>query len=147
MANKTHAIEWLQKAYHDLDSANILFESGHYTDTIGYLYHQAVEKLFKSCIAYENNPIVKSHNLVELNEITNDIFSFNEDDFILLGIITTYHTKQRYPSLDKKLPSKDEITKVKDFAIFLFEEILNKLKRGSRLTPPVLVIYSIDTHI
>lgn len=27
MANKTYAKEWLQKAYHDLDSANILFVS------------------------------------------------------------------------------------------------------------------------
>ena len=45
MANKTHAKEWLEKAYHDLDSANILIISGHFTDTIGYIYHQSIEKI------------------------------------------------------------------------------------------------------
>jgi HEPN domain-containing protein len=80
MANKTYALEWLQKAYHDLDSANVLFVSGHYRDTIGYLYHQAVEKTFKALIAYKNSPIEKTHNLVELNEITNNPFGLNKDD-------------------------------------------------------------------
>ena len=43
MANKTHATEWLEKAYHDLDSARLLFEAGHFTDT-RYLLHQSIEK-------------------------------------------------------------------------------------------------------
>jgi len=34
MPNKTYAKEWLEKAYHDLSSATILFNSNHYTDTI-----------------------------------------------------------------------------------------------------------------
>lgn len=96
MANLSHGKEWLQKDYHDLDSANILFVSGHYTDTIGYLYHQSIEKIFKSIIAYKNNPIEKSHKLLELHEMLDDYFDLNEDDIMLLGVITTYHTKQRY---------------------------------------------------
>jgi len=132
MANKTYALEWLQKAYHDLDCANILFVSGHYTDTIGYLYHQAMEKLFKAMIAFENEPIVKTHNLIELNEKLNDCFALNEDEMMLLGIVTTYHTKQRYPSIDKKLPSKKEIAQVKVLAMSLFEEILIKLNINKR---------------
>jgi HEPN domain-containing protein len=127
MANKPYAIEWLQKAYHDLDSANILLVSGHYTDTIGYLYHQAIEKTFKALVAYENKPIEKTHNLIELNEFRNEYFDLNEDELMVLGITTTYHTKQRYPSLDKKLPTKEELMQVKDLATYLFEETLTKL--------------------
>lgn len=127
MANKTYAKEWLQKAYHDLDSANILFVSGHYTDTIGHLYHQSIEKIYKSIIAFTNESIEKTHNLIELNEITNEYFDLNEDDLITLGIITTYHTKQRYPTIDKKLPTKNEIKKAKELALLLFEEVLKKL--------------------
>jgi HEPN domain-containing protein len=127
MANKTYAIEWLRKAYHDLDSANVLFISGHYTDTIGYIYHQSIKKIYKSIIAFRNEPIVKTHNLVELNEIVDEYFNLNEYDIIVLGIITTYHTKQRYPSLDKKLSSKDDIRKTKEFSEYLFEEVLVKL--------------------
>ncbi len=93
MANKTYAKEWLQKAYHDLDSANVLFVSGHYTDTIGYLYHQSIEKIYKTIIAFANKPIEKTHNLIELNELTGECFDLNEDELIVLGIITTYHTK------------------------------------------------------
>ena len=123
MVNKKYAIEWLEKAYHDLDSANILFVSGHYTDTIGYLYHQSIEKLFKSIIAFQNNPIEKTHNLIELNELLNEYFDFNEDELMVLGIITTYHTKQRYPSIYKCLPSKEEILKVKDFSSYLLDRV------------------------
>ena len=123
MVNKNYAKEWLEKAYHDLDSANILFVSGHYTDTIGYLYHQSIEKLFKSIIAFQNNPIEKTHNLVELNELLNEYFEFNEDELMILSIVTTYHTKQRYPSIHKSLPSKEEIVKVKDFASYLFDKV------------------------
>jgi len=127
MDNKTYAKEWLQKAYHDLDSANILFVSGHYTDTIGYLYHQSIEKIYKSIIAFANEPIEKTHNLIELNELTGEFFNLNEDELIVLGIITTYHTKQRYPTMDKKLPTKEEINKAKDLAIFLFDTVCNQL--------------------
>ena len=127
MVNKTHAIEWLEKSYHDLDSANILSVSGHYTDTIGYIYHQAIEKIFKAIIAYKIEPIIKSHNLIELYEILSEYFQLNKDDLIVLGIITTYYTKQRYPTQNKKLPTKDEIKKVQELTKYLFEETLKKL--------------------
>ena len=128
MANKTYSIEWINKSYHDLDSANILSLSGHYTDTIGYLYHQSMEKTFKSIIAYQNQSIPKTHNLIELSELLDEYFDFNEDELILLSKVTTYCTKQRYPSIDKKLPSKDEILQVQEFAIYLFNSVCDILK-------------------
>ena len=64
MANKTHAKEWLEKAYHDLDSANILIISGHFTDTIGYIYHQSIEKIYKSIIAFENIFMVEKSQIL-----------------------------------------------------------------------------------
>ncbi len=128
MANKTYSIEWLNKAYHDLDSANILSLSGHYTDTIGYLYHQSIEKIFKSIIAYQNQSISKTHNLIELSEVLDKYFDFNDDELLLLAKITTYCTKQRYPAIDKKLPSKDEIIEVQEFAIYLFDKVCNILE-------------------
>ena len=42
--NKTSAKEWLVKVWHDLSSANILFEAEHYTDSIGVDLHYALEK-------------------------------------------------------------------------------------------------------
>ena len=75
---------------------------------------------------FEGN--VTSELNFELEIGMNEYFDFNEDDLILLATITTYCTKQRYPSLDKKLPSKDEIKKVKDFSIYLFDTVCNILE-------------------
>jgi len=44
MANKESAVQWLTKAYHDLSSAQVLYDANHYTDTIGYDLQQALEK-------------------------------------------------------------------------------------------------------
>lgn len=131
MANKTHATEWLEKSYHDLDSAKILFEAGHFKDTIGYILHQSIEKIFKSCLAYKNVPIVKTHNLIELNEFLDELVDLSEDEIELLAIATTYHTKQRYPSPHKRLPSKEEIKAILDFTIVLMDEICKKLNIDS----------------
>lgn len=127
MANKTHAAEWLEKSYHDLDSAKILFESGHYTDTIGYILHQSIEKIFKSWLAYQNVPIVKTHNLIELYEVTDAVLDLNEDEIEFLAIATTYYTKQRYPSPHKRLPPKEEIKAVLDLATGLMESVCQQL--------------------
>ena len=54
MSNKQSAKEWLEKSYHDLNGAIILFEAKHYTDTIGYVLQQSLEKLLKSILAYDN---------------------------------------------------------------------------------------------
>lgn len=125
MANKPHAIEWVEKAYHDLDSAKILNVAGHFTDTIGYILHQSIEKIFKSYLAYDNTPIVKTHNLVELNELLR--LDLNEDDIRLLAIATTYYIKQRYPSPHKKLPSKEEINEILELTKHLFDSVCKKL--------------------
>lgn len=127
MANKIHAIEWLEKSYHDLDSAKVLFKAGHYTDTIGYILHQSIEKNFKSFLAYKNVSIVKTHNLIELHELLDVPLDLNEDEIEYLAIATTYHTKQRYPSPHKRLPPKEEIKAILDFAITLMETVCQKL--------------------
>jgi len=127
MANKPHAIEWVEKAYHDLDSAKILYEAGHFTDTIGYILHQSIEKLYKSCLAYENVAIVKTHNLVELNELVGEWMELEDAEIHLLAIATTYHTKQRYPSPHKRLPPREEIKEILDLNIQIFTSICQKL--------------------
>ena len=59
MANKQAAIEWLTLSYYDLHGAMLMFEAGHYTDTISYVIHQSIEKSLKSVSAFHNNSIKK----------------------------------------------------------------------------------------
>jgi len=131
MPNKQSAKDWLTQAFHDLNGAIILFEAKHYTDTIGYILQQSLEKILKSILAYDNQKIKKSHNLVELNEIINNRLNLTENDIRLLAIATTYGTKLRYPTPHKKSPQEDEIKEVLDFAKKLFEKVCQILRYRS----------------
>ena len=128
MANKPYAIEWLTKAHHDLQGAKLLVEAGHYTDTISYVLHQSLEKTLKAILAYENKPIVKTHNLVELYELMSDSINLEDDKVFFLSIATTYQTKQRYPVVHKQLPSEEEIREVWCFAEAFFQQVLQHLE-------------------
>ena len=57
--NKTALKGWLTIAYHDLQSAKILYEAEHYTDSIGNDLAQAIEKILKAIIAYKNQRFQK----------------------------------------------------------------------------------------
>ncbi len=127
MANKTYAVEWLTKSNHDLVGAKLLFESGHYTDTIAYVLHQSLEKMLKSILAYEKKPILKTHNLVELYELLSDHILLDEENIYLLSIATTYQTQQRYPVVQNKMPERDEILQILQLSQELFEDICSNL--------------------
>jgi len=128
MANRQYAIEWLIKAKHDLEGARLLIVAEHHTDTISYVLHQSLEKTLKAILAYDNEPIVKTHNLVELYELLSDKIELDDEQTYLLSIATTYQTKQRYPVPHKKLPSKYEIKEIFDFAEKLFGLVSKTLK-------------------
>ena len=120
--NKTVAKEWLNKAWHHLGSGKILYEANHYTDTIAIDLHYAVEITLKSFLAYENKKIIKSHDLIEIHALMQDKISFTDNELELMDIISTYHIKSSYPSIDRKLPSRENIKEALDFA----EELLDK---------------------
>jgi HEPN domain-containing protein len=90
MANKQSAAQWLTKAYHDLSSARILYAADHYTDTIANDLQQAIEKTLKSFLAYENEPIKKTHDLVELSKLVKEHIHFEAGQIDFLDIATTY---------------------------------------------------------
>ena len=127
MANKPYAVEWLTKAHHDLEGARLLVNAGHYTDTISYVLHQSLEKILKAILAYDNKPILKTHNLVELYELLSDKIELDDEKVYLLSIATTYQTKQRYPVAHKKLPPEDEIKEVLSFSEMFFKLVVKTL--------------------
>ena len=122
MPNRTSAKEWLEKVYHDLSSAKILFDANHYTDVIGVDLHYAIEKALKSFLAYENKPIPKTHDLPKLYLMVQDYVTFNETELKLINIATNYHIEVSYPTFEKVLPPREEIKEVIDFT----EDLLNR---------------------
>ncbi len=126
MPNKTSAIEWLRLSYHDLSSAKILYDAKHYTDTIGSLLQQSIEKCMKSLLAYENKKILKSHDLVEIYSQVSKVINLN-DDLEWLEIATNYYTEDRYPNPNYELPTRDEIQELLQFAEQLFVKVCKLL--------------------
>ncbi len=121
--NKISAKEWLDIAFHDLKSAQILYDADHYTDTIGCDIQQSIEKVLKSMIAYENKKIPKSHNLLEVYEYTKSKITLSDDEIVFLIKATLYLKEDRYPNPNYLLPPRDEIKEVLDFAEDLFGRV------------------------
>ena len=123
MPNKTSAMEWLVIAFHDLFSAKSLFESNHFNDTIGLLLQQALEKSLKAILAYDNKPLKKSHDLVEIYSLLKDSLSLIDADIEIFEIATGYYSDTRYPNAYYSLPKDEEIRRVLDFTDSLFYKI------------------------
>ena len=121
--NETLGVEWLNKAYHHLGSAKILYEVKHFTDVIGVDLHYAIKVTLKSILAYKNQKIVKTHDLIDLSLLLEDKISFTQDELRLLATVTTYHIRGSYPPKDRKLPSCKEIGIVLNFSIELFSKV------------------------
>ena len=128
MPNKTLAKEWLTKAYHDLSSAQILYDAEHFTDTIGYDLQQAIEKCLKTFLAYENKQVKKIHDLIEICGLVNDHVTLDELQTRVLATATNYYTHNRYPAAHVILPERQEIKTVLDFTTDLFEKVCQILE-------------------
>ena len=103
--NKTASLEWLIIAYHDLKSAQILYDANHYTDSIGSDLQQSLEKILKSILAFKNEKIPKTHDLYEVYDLLNDLF-LEEDEITILYVATEYLKEDRYPNPNYCLPEK-----------------------------------------
>ena len=127
MGNKTLALEWLRIAFHDLQSAKILYDAHHYTDSIGSDLQQSLEKILKSMFAFENRRVLKSHNLLECYISVESLIGLDENEIDLLDIATKYLKEERYPNPHYALPTREEIKEVLEFTDKLFYEVLTRL--------------------
>jgi len=125
--NKTSALEWIVIAYHDLKSAQILYDVKHYTDSIGCDLQQSIEKLLKSFLAYENKKIPKTHDLFEIYTFIDNKIKLDESEIECLYIATEYYKEDRYPNPNYSLPSRDEIQKIIAFNEDLLKKVCEKL--------------------
>ncbi len=128
MPNKTLAKEWLVKAYHDLSSAQILYDAEHFTDIIGIDLQQAIEKTLKAFLAYEDRKIKKTHDLIDVYELVTEYIQLEESEIDLLDIALHYYTHDKYPAMHGILPERQEIKTVLDFATELFERVCRILE-------------------
>lgn len=67
LSSKAWVAAWLQKAEHELETAERALNAGApITDTAAYQCHQAAEKALKVFLALRLEPVVKTHDLMDL---------------------------------------------------------------------------------
>jgi HEPN domain-containing protein len=96
---------WLQNAADDLKSTKLLLEERIYNIACFHA-QQTVEKLFKAFIAAYDQPIPRTHNLIRLHKICEDLsedkLELDNDKLILLNDV---YIDSRYPADFGVLPS------------------------------------------
>ena len=96
---------WLQYASDDLKSAKVLLAEEVYNIACFHA-QQTVEKLFKALIAAYDQPIPRTHNLIRLHKICEDLFGdkieIDNEKIILLNDV---YIDSRYPADFGVLPS------------------------------------------
>jgi len=126
--NKVSAKEWMSKAWHHLSSGKLLYDANHYTDVIAVDFHYAIEVILKSFLAYENRKIIKTHDLIEISELIINRIEFDTEEKKLLILVSTYHIRGSYPPKDRKMPSREELKEVLNFAQRLFDRVCDILE-------------------
>jgi len=117
----------VEKSWHNLSTAKLLYDANHYTDVIAMELHYSCEKALKSILAYHNKKILKTHDLFEIYK---EIESFIDlESYVsLLDQISEYHIEESYPAFYRELPPREEMKDILDFGYLLFEKVCKFLK-------------------
>ncbi len=99
-AKKKWVSAWMRKALSDLETAELLAKAEPpHLDTAVYHCQQAAEKAVKAFLAFEDIPIMKTHDVEELVELAaakNVSFQTIRDD---ADVVRPFATRFRYPSI------------------------------------------------
>ncbi len=124
MPNQTYALEWLNLAKRNLDTARLLIRENHYTDSIAIEIQQTIEKSFKAVYAYYGINIPRTHALTILFNFVKEKIPLDETDIEVIIIISDYYETDRYPGPRYVVPSRDE---VENFFLFA-EQLYSKME-------------------
>lgn len=95
--NLKFAKEWILKAQHDLDTAEILNKENGPTDSLCFHCQRATEKMLKGFLIFQKNEFPKIHDLILLLNLCKEI----DDDFKELedeaSFLNRYYIETRYP--------------------------------------------------
>lgn len=91
MPNQAYALEWLNLAKKNLETARLLIREKHYTDSIALEVHQTVEKTLKAVFAYHSVAIPRTHSLTILFRFVSEKFHIDNSGIDELIVISDYY--------------------------------------------------------
>ena len=117
---KKQVKDWILLADNDLRAAEIILKDEHpLTNIVAFHCQQAIEKYLKAFLIEKNIPLIKTHDLIKLNGMINEIENLNIDEGKLL-IINEVYTESRYPGelglMPDGLPTNEEANGFMEYA-------------------------------
>jgi HEPN domain-containing protein len=110
MQNRILANDWLEDGKKHLDVACTMQKDSYYNDIVGLELQQAIERVFKSVLAFNNKKITRTHDLAVLLEEIKPYLYFNIEVLHICQIATDYYIDKRYPGGGINfIPKDDEI--------------------------------------
>lgn len=129
MSDKSKIVkEWFDRAEHNINGAEILFKSGHYTDTIALLIHQATEKYLKGFLLFNGWQLEKIH---DLERLVTEAMAFDANFEVYLDFArrtTAYYVEERYPPGPVVDYPREEIEE----ALVTAKEMIDRIKEAVR---------------
>ena len=123
-------IYWIDLADYDFNTAKAMLKSRRYL-YVGFMCHQAVEKILKAYFVYTNDSQPKyTHRLTYLTESTGieDLLSDEQKDF--LDELEPLNIEARYPTYKERLLRKltdkkceEIIMKTEEFILWIKEKL------------------------
>lgn len=140
MANLEISQKWLEQVDEDILAAETLFKSGRWL-YIGFLCHQAVEKLIKAYwFAMRDDEPMYLHNHFRLLEGCGLKSEITEDHRRFIEIIAPMYIAGRYPEYKSQVArmlnekgSAYIIEKTKEFKIWILQKFLPETKLSNSL--------------
>ena len=123
MPNLSYALEWLNLANKNLQTARLLIRENHFTDSIAIEIQQTIEKSFKTIFAYYGISIPRTHALTILFNFVKDKIQLDDIDIDVIITISDYYETDRYPGPRYVIPSRDEVEHFFPFAEQLYGKI------------------------
>ena len=126
---KRQVEDWILLADRDLYAAEILLNNEYpLTNIVAFHCQQTIEKYFKAFLIENDVPLIKTHDLVKLNELIQEIKDLGIDEETLV-IINQVYTGSRYPGglglLPGGMPSEEQ---AKEFVAYakVVKDIITK---------------------
>jgi HEPN domain-containing protein len=117
---KKQVEDWILLADRDLCAAEILFKDEYtLTNIVAFHCQQAIEKYLKAYLIQKDIPLIKTHDLIKLNGMINEIENLGLDEKKLL-VINEVYTESRYPGelglMPDGMPTNEEAKEFIEYA-------------------------------
>jgi len=127
--------EWLYKALHDIESSKLLFnEKKNLFDISIYHTQQCAEKSLKAFLAFKEQELEKTHNLIILVNICISLDTDFENIQEATIYLNPYSTLFRYPE-GILMPTLEETDKAIKLAENIYNFVMNKINVPSSRKP------------